>query len=116
MRKKEKRVKTLKGLFVPDFWEDVKEIIGKCKLMTRASKAVDLDDLTDIEFVFERGDKMVVYREFIQAFKKGWVVVRLSVVIQYLAEHTNLANNSDLPTRINTIRQGFKRHRLVFCE
>ena len=116
MRKKEERVKALKGLFVPDFWEDFKEVIGNCELMTEASKTADPDDLTDIKFAFKPGDKMVIYREFIQAFKKGWIGVRLSVVITYLAEHTNLADNSDLPTRINTIRQGFKRHRLVFCE
>ncbi len=116
MRKKEERVKALKGLFVPDFWEDVKEIIGNCELMTEASKTADPDDLTDIKFAFKPGDKMVIYREFIQAFKKGWVGVRWCVVITYLAEFTNLADNSDLPTRINTIRQGFKRHRLVFCE
>ncbi len=116
MRKKEERVKALKGLFVPDFWEDFKEVIGNCELMTAALKTTDPDCLTDIEFAFKPGEKMIVYREFIQAYKKGWIGVRRCVVITYLAEHTNLADNSDLPTRINTIRQGFKRHRLVFCE
>ena len=52
MRKKEVRVKTLKGLFVPDFWPEVKEIIKACELMTEASKAVDPDDMVDIEFDF----------------------------------------------------------------
>ena len=114
MRKKEERVKALKGLFVPEFWQDVKEILGKCELMTAASKAVDLDDLTDIEFAFKIGDKMVVYREFIQAFKKGWIGVRLSVVITYLAEHTNLADSDTHRKRINAIRQGFKRYKANF--
>ena len=111
MRKKEERVKALKGLFVPEFWQDAKEILGKCELMTAASKAVDLDDLTDIEFAFKIGDKMVVYREFIQAFKKGWIGVRRSVVIRYMAEHTNLADADTLEKRIKAIQQGFKRYK-----
>lgn len=114
MRKKEERVKALKGLFVPDFWEDVKEIIGNCELMTEASKTADPDDLTDIKFAFKPGDKMVIYREFIQAFKKGWVGVRLSVVITYLAEHTNLADSDTHRKRLNAIQQGFKRYKANF--
>lgn len=111
MRKKEERVKALKGLFVPDFWPDVKEIIVKCKLMTEKSKAVDPDDLINIEFDFERGEKMVVYREFIHAINKGWIKVRLCVVIFYLAEYSNLADSDSRENRINTIQQGFKRYK-----
>lgn len=56
MRKKEVRVKTLKGLFVPDFWPEVKEKIKACEFMTEASKAVDPDDMVDIEFDFEKSN------------------------------------------------------------
>ena len=111
MRKKEERVKALKGLFVPDSWPKVKEIIGMCELMTAASKAVDPDDLVSIEFDFERGDKMAVYREFIHAANKGWINVRLCVVIYYLAEFSNLADSESLENRINAIQQGFKRYK-----
>lgn len=111
MRKKEVRVKTLKGLFVPDFWPEVKEIIKACELMTEASKAVDPDDMVDIEFDFEKSNKMVVYREFIHAVNKGWVKVRLCVVIFYLAKYSNLADSDSLENRINAIHQGFKRYK-----
>ena len=64
--KNSKRVKTLLGLFRPEFWPDIRSIIEECKLMSEATKAIKPDYLVDIEFVFERGDKMVVYREFIE--------------------------------------------------
>ena len=109
-----KRVKTLLGLFLPEFWPDIRSIIEECKLMSEATKAVKPDYLVDIEFVFERGDKMVVYREFIHALNKGMLRYKLGVVIAYMAEHSNLAENDCLQMRINAIRQGFKRHRKTF--
>lgn len=112
--KKDKRVKTLLGLFLPEFWPEVRKIIEACKLMSEASKAINIDYLVDIEFVFERGEKMTIYREFIRAFKKGWMRVEMKVVIMYLAEHSNLASSDTLEKRINAIRQGFKRYRKNF--
>ena len=112
--KKEKRAKTLLGLFLPEFWPDVRKIIEECKLMSEATKAISPDYLVDIDFVFERGDRMVVYREFIHAMNKKMLKYKLSVVIIYLAEHSNLAESKYLKTRINTIRQGFKRHKKVY--
>lgn len=109
-----KRVKTLLGLFWPEFWPEIRRIIEECKLMSEATKAVKPDYLVDIEFVFERGDKMVVYREFIRALNKGMLRYKLGVVIAYMAEHSNLAENDCLQMRINAIRQGFKRHRKTF--
>lgn len=112
--KKEKGAKTLLGLFLPEFWPDVRKNIEECKLMSEATKAVNPDYLVDIEFVFERGDRMVVYREFVHALNKKMFRYKLSVVITYLAEHSNLAESEHLQTRINTIRQGFKRHKKNF--
>lgn len=112
--KKEKRAKTLLGLFLPEFWPDVRKIIEECKLMSEATKAISPDYLVDIEFVFERGDRMAVYREFVHAMNKKMLRYKLSVVITYLAEHSNLAESECLETRINTIRQGFKRHKKNF--
>ena len=82
--------------------------------MSEATKAVNIDYLVDIEFVFERGDKMTVYREFIHALNNGMLRYKLGVVIEYLAEHSNLAESEHRHIRINTIRQGFKRYRKNF--
>jgi hypothetical protein len=112
--KKDKRVKTLLGLFLPEFWPEVRKIIEACKLMSEASKAINIDYLVDIEFVFERGDKMTVYREFIHALNNGMLRHKLGVVIVYLAEHSNLAESEHRHMRINAIRQGFKRYRKNF--
>ena len=112
--KKEKRAKTLVGLFLPEFWPDVRNIVKECNLMSEATKAISPDYLVDIEFVFERGDRMVVYREFVHALNKGMLRHKLSVVITYLAEHSNLADSENLQLRINAIRQGFKRHKKNF--
>ena len=109
--KKDKRVKTLLGLFLPEYWPEVRDRLKACKLLSNTTKAVNIDYLRDIEFVFERGDKMAVYREFIHALNNGMLRYKLGVVIVYLAEHSNLAENDDLQLRIKAIRQGFKRYR-----
>lgn len=112
--KKEKRVKTLLGLFLPEFWPEVRQIVEECKLMSEATKTIKPDYLIDIEFVFEKGDKMVVYRELVHALNRKMFRYKISVVITYLAEHSNLAESEYLQTRINTIRQGFKRYKKCF--
>ena len=46
--KKEKRVKTLLGLFLPEFWPEVRQIVEECKLMSEATKTIKPDYLIDI--------------------------------------------------------------------
>jgi len=110
MRKRE-RVETLQGLFWPRFWAKIEEMMSKSDIISETTKSVGFKDINHIHFVFKRGDKMKIYREFIHAFENEWVRVEPYVVVRYLAEYTNMTNCDDMQTRINTIRQGFKRYR-----
>lgn len=109
--KKFKRSKTLMGLFWPKYHRDMMKIISQCEILCESIKNKKFEDIIDLEFVFERGDKMTIYREFIRAFKKGWMRVEMKVVIMYLAEHSNLTSGDTQKKRINAIRQGFKRYK-----
>ena len=88
MNRKVKRVKTLLGLFQPEYWPEIRERIKACKLIDEPLRAASPDSLADIRFVFvKRGDKTAVYREFVHALNRGMLRYKLGVVITYLAEH-----------------------------
>ena len=112
--KKFKRSGTLKGLFWPKYYRDIKRIISECEIISESIKTTIFEDITDLKFDFKRGDKVTIYREFIYAINKGWLRVEQRVVIRYLAEHSNLTDSDTLKRRVNTIRQGFKRYKNVY--
>ena len=102
------RTKALSSLFYPKFWKDMKALLQKCEMISDSIKALD------IEFVFANGNKQKVYCELIHAVKNGWVRVDQRQLAIYLAEHTNLADNPNLLTRINTIAHFLSQYKRNF--
>ena len=105
--------KALSCLFYPKFWKDLKALFQKSEMRSASRKALEIEAIVDIEFVFANGNKQKVYCELIHAISKGWVRVNQKQLATYLAEHTNLADNPLFETRINTIvhfLSQYKRH------
>ena len=98
--------KALSSLFYPKFWKDMKALLQKCEM--------EFEAIVDIEFVFANGNKQKVYCELIHAVKNGWVRVDQRQLAIYLAEHTNLADNPNLLTRINTIAHFLSQYKRNF--
>ena len=97
------RTKALSCLFYPKFWKELKALIQACEMISDSTKALELEEIVDIEFIFAHGMRRKVYCELIHAIKNGWLRVEQKVLAIYLAEHTNLASSPCLETRINTI-------------
>ena len=95
--------KALSSLFYPKFWKDLKALLQKCEMISDSMKALEIEAIVDIEFMFANGNKQKVYCELIHAIKNGWVRANQKQLAIYLAEHTNLADNPLFETRINTI-------------
>lgn len=111
--KEVERTKALSSLFYPKFWKDLKALLQKSEMISDSMKALEIEAIVDIEFVFANGNKQRVYCELVHAIKNGWIRVDQRQLAIYLAEHTNLAGNPDLATRINTIvhfLSQYKRH------
>ena len=83
-------------------------------MISDSTKALDIEEIVDIEFVFVNGRKQKVYCELIHAIKNGWVRVNQKQLAIYLAEYTNLACSPDLGTRINTIHNFLSRYKKYF--
>ena len=108
------RANTLSSLFYPKFWKDMKALLQKCEMISDSIKALEFEAIVDIEFVFANGNKQKVYCELIHAIKNGWVRVDQRQLTIYLAEHTNLADNPNLLTRINTIAHFLSQYKRNF--
>ena len=93
--------KALSSLFYPKFWKDMKALLQKCEMISDSIK-------------FANGNKQKVYCELIHAVKNGWVRVDQRQLAIYLAEHTNLADNPNLLTRINTIAHFLSQYKRNF--
>ena len=112
--KKNERANTLSSLFYPKFWKDIKELIQECEMISDSTKALDFEEIVDIEFVFANGNKQKVYCELIHAIKNGWVRVNQKQLAVHLAKHSNLANSPLLETRINTILHFLSRYKIYY--
>jgi len=104
MIKKSKRVETLSGLFLPFSWRLFKAVIEESKYISDSTKALCFDEIVDVEFILNRGDRVKVYYVFIRAIINGWLAVTQLELAIYLAEHSNLATNPDIGKRITTIQ------------
>ena len=106
--------KTLKDLFVSDFWPLVVEKIQNCELLTESTKATNPDELVRLEYNLKRGDRVKVYREFIWAFNKNWIEVNITELAYFLAKNTNLTTSPDIQTRSETIRRLYNNYNKKF--
>ena len=106
--------KALSSLFYPKFWKDMKALLQKCEMISDSIKALEFEAIVDIEFVFANGKKQKVYCELIHAIKNGWFRVDQRKLAIYLAVHTNLADNPNLLTRINTIAHFLSQYKRNF--
>ena len=109
--KNNERANTLSSLFYPKFWKELKALLQACEMISDSTKALDFEEIVDIEFVFANGNKQKVYCELIHAIKNGWVRVNQKQLAIYLAEHSNLAGNADVTTRIDTIYRMLKHYK-----
>ena len=112
--KNNERANTLSSLFYPKYWRELKALLQACEMISDSTKALDIEEIVDIEFVFVNGRKQKVYCELIHAIKNGWVRVNQKQLAIYLAEYTNLACSPDLGTRINTIHNFLSRYKKYF--
>ncbi len=108
------RAKVLSSLFYPKFWKDMKALLQKCEMINDSIKALEIEAIVDIEFMFANGNKQKVYCELIHAISKGWVRVNQKQLATYLAVHTNLADSPNLATRINTIVHFLSQYKRSF--
>ena len=106
--------KTLKDLFVSNFWPKIVEKIENCELLSESTKATNPNELVRLEYIFKRGERMKVYREFIWAFNKKWMVVSVTELAEYLAKNTNLTTSPDIQTRSETIRRLYNNYNKKF--
>ena len=67
--------KALSCLFYPKFWKDLKALLQKCEMISDSMKALEIEAIVDIEFMFANGNKQKVYCELIHAIKNGWLRV-----------------------------------------
>lgn len=114
MRKNDKREKSLLGMFYPAYRRNIKEMIKECPLLNDSLKVMRPEEIVNIEFALERGDKLRVYREIAHMVIYGWLMVSVKDLARYLAEHSNLADNDNFETRTETIRCYIRRCVAVF--
>ena len=98
------RVKTLSDLFYPCHRAEVRKMIKGSKYLSESTRTIDFNEVVDLDFVLNRGDKVNVYRHFIRAIKCEWLVVTQLELATYLAVHSNLATNPDVGKRTTTIQ------------
>ena len=61
-----------------------------------------------LEFDFEHIHKVDVYRRFAPIFEKKYLMVKKKDFARHLAMHSNLADNENYETRVETIYHGLK--------
>ena len=106
---------TLTGIAMPNFQDEVQELVDSWKpYMVEPDSVDDLDKVIYIQFRNKRGDKVKIYRDLVRAYNKGWFKVSLIDLAKYLAIHTNLRSNKDVELRINTIYHFLKMYKNYF--
>ena len=67
-----------------------------------------------LEFDFEHIHKVDVYRRFAPIFEKKYLMVKKKDFARHLALHSNLADNENYETRVETIYHGLKLYKKIF--
>ena len=67
-----------------------------------------------LEFDFEHIHKVDVYRRFVPIFEKKYLMVKKKDFARHLALHSNLADNENYETRVETIYHGLKLYKKIF--
>ena len=108
-------VQTLIGMTMPCYQDETRKMIdGWRPYLTESTQAINLDNLSYIEFRNNRGDKVWIYQSLVRAFEKGWFKITKIELARYLAMHTNLATNPDVEQRTKTIYHFLKLYKKYF--
>ena len=100
---------------MPCFQDEIKRLIDSLKpYMVESSLADDPGHLAYIEFRNKRGDKVKIYQNLVRAYNKGLFKLSMIQLARYLATHTNLATNSNVEQRIDTIYHFLKVYKNYF--
>ena len=67
-----------------------------------------------LEFDFEHIHKVDVYRRFAPIFEKKYLMVKKKDFARHLALYSNLADNENYETRVETIYHGLKYYKKIF--
>ena len=67
-----------------------------------------------LEFDFEHIHKVDVYRRFAPVFEKKYLMVKKKDFARHLALHSNLADNENYETRVETIYHSLKLYKKIF--
>ena len=100
---------------MPCYQGEIRKLINGLKpYLADSSQADNLDSSTYIEFRNKRGDKVKIYRNLVRAYDRGWFKLSMIALARYLATHTNLAANSDIEQRTDTIYHFLKLYKNYF--
>ena len=67
-----------------------------------------------LEFDFEHIHKVDIYRGFAPVFEKECLMVKKKDFARHLALHSNLADNENYETRVETIYHSLKLYKKIF--
>ena len=67
-----------------------------------------------LEFDFEHIHKVDVYRRFAPIFEKKYLMVKKKDFARHLAMHSNLADNENYETRVETIYHGLNYYKKLY--
>ena len=110
--KRKERGNSLKGLFVPQKWYQMRPFIKRWEPhLCGLSKGKKPEELVWLEFDFSRLYKANIYRDLARAVIHRWLQVGMKELAIYLAECSNLSDNADVVKRIDTIYRMLKHYK-----
>ena len=113
--KTEKRESSLLGLFVPVEWRNFRPIVKSWEhALTGPSANKRPEELQRLEFDFSKIKKVEIYRGFACAIRNSWLKTSMKALAIYLSENSNLAENKNLKTRVNTIYHFIKKYNKMY--
>ena len=110
--KRKERGNSLIGFFVPQKWHQMRPFVKRWEPhLCGLSKGKKPEELVWLEFDFTCLYKADIYRDLARAVIHNWLQVGMKELAIYLAEHSNLAGNADVTTRIDTIYRMLKHYK-----
>ena len=111
----EKREPSLLGLIVPVKWRYFRPFVKNwAPALTGASANKRPEELQKIEFDFSKIKKGEIYRDLARAIRNSWLKTSMKALAIYLSENSNLADNGNGETRVNTIYHNIKKYKTMY--
>ena len=95
--------------------QEFKAILEKLEPhLKRMDNSKNAEKWNHLEFDFEHIHKVDVYRRFAPIFEKKYLMVKKKDFARHLALHSNLADNENYETRVETIYHGLKYYKKLY--